>query len=333
MKLALIAIFLGGVALIGLVSWFGAQAIGHEVLEAGWAIPATLALHLVQLYLSAVAWRLSVGQRRPKMAVYFRLRWIREAVNSLLPVAQMGGNLVGIRMLTQRGVLGATAAAGTTLDLTIEALTQFAWTMAGIGVLATISTDQSWEPWVEGGLVTMAIGLAGFVAAQRAGMMRVIEALALRLQRVFPSLSIESVRGLHAELMRLQADRKAVLKASAIHLTAWALGTVEVWLVLTAMGVPITVPAALVIESLGMAARSAGFVVPGALGVQETGFILVCGLFHIHPDTAIALSMAKRVREMLVGVPGLVAWQLSEGKRLVLKKRAVEMSKASGPAP
>jgi putative membrane protein len=321
MKLNVLAITVGGGALTLLVSWFGAQAIGHEVLEAGWAIPTTIGLHLVQLYLSAIAWRISVGLRRPRMMVYFRLRWIREAVNSLLPVAQMGGNLVGIRLLSQRGVAGARAGAGTTLDLTIEALTQFVWTMIGIGVLATISSDQSWKPWLEGGLITMGIGIMGFVVAQRAGMLRLIEAFALQLQRVFPSLSMEAVRGLHAELMRLQANREALAKAFCIHLIAWILGTFEVWLALTAMGTQVNLPEALVIESLGMAARSAGFVVPGALGVQETGFILVCGLFHIHPDTAIALSMLKRVREMAVGVPGLVAWQLSEGRRMVRKSR------------
>jgi uncharacterized membrane protein YbhN (UPF0104 family) len=316
MRLGLLAIGIGGTALVVLVAWFGAQAIGHEVLEARWAIPATIGLHLIQLYLSGIAWRLSVGQRLPRMLVYFRLRWIRESVNSLLPVAQMGGNLVGIRMLSQRGVPGALAGAGTTLDLTVEALTQFAWTMIGIATLAAISGDKSWLPWVEGGMVTMALGLLGFVLAQRAGLMRLIEALAERLQRVFPGLSIESVRGLHAELMRLQANRRALARSFAVHLLAWMLGTFEVWLALTAMEVHVTLAEALVIESLGMAARSAGFVVPGALGVQEAGFILVCGLFQIPADTAIALSMVKRVRELSVGLPGLLAWQWSEGRRL-----------------
>lgn len=317
MKLGLLAIALGGGALIALVAWFGGQAIGHEVLEAGWSIPVTLVLHLVQLYLSAIAWRIAVGRRLPRMIVYFRLRWIREAVNSLLPVAQMGGNLVGIRMLTQRGVPAPVSAAGTTLDLTIEALTQFAWTMVGIAVLATISSDTSWRPWVEGGMITMGLALAGFVAAQRAGLMRLIEGMAGQLQRVFPKLSMDALRGLHEELMRLQANRRALVQAFSVHMLAWALGTFEVWLVLTTMQVPVGLGQALVIESLGMAARSAGFVVPGALGVQETGFILVCSLFQIGPDTAIALSMVKRVRELSVGLPGLLAWQWSEGRRLV----------------
>jgi putative membrane protein len=320
MKLGLLAIIGGGAVVIALVAWFGGQAIGHEVLQAGWAIPATLLLHLVQLYLSAIAWRIAVGRRLPRMAVYFRLRWIRESVNSLLPVAQMGGNILGIRMLSQRGVTASLAAAGTTLDLTVEALTQFAWTMIGIATLATISSDTSWRPWVEGGAITMGLGLAGFVAAQRAGLMRLIEGLARQIRRVFPGISVDALRGLHAELMRLQSDRQALGRAFAIHLTAWMLGTLEVWLVLKTMGIAITPAEAVTIESLGMAARSAGFVVPGALGVQETGFILVCSLFHIQADTAIALSMVKRLRELGVGLPGLIAWQWSEGKRLIKRR-------------
>jgi putative membrane protein len=316
MRWGLLTIALGGGAVVALVAWFGAQTIGHEVLQAEWAIPATIVLHLIQLYLSAIAWRVSVGVRRPSITVFFRLRWIREAVNSLLPVAQMGGNIVGMRMLAQRGVSGAAAAAGSTLDLTVEALTQLIWALVGIAVLTLISNDQSWRPWVEGGLIAMAVGMASFVLAQRAGLMRMIEALGGRLQRLFPAMSLDSVRGLHAELMRLQSNRRALWHSSVLHLLAWSLGTFEVWLALTAMGVAVSVPEAVVIESLGMAARSAGFVVPGALGVQEAGFILVCGLFQIPADTAIALSMVKRVRELAVGLPGLVAWQWSEGKRL-----------------
>lgn len=87
------------------------------------------------------------------------------------------------------------------------------------------------------------------------------------------------------------------------------------------MGQHPSIAEAFVIESLVMAARSAGFAVPGALGVQEGGLILVCGLFGVPPDMAIALSMLKRLRELVVGIPGLIAWQLSEGKRLLRKRR------------
>ena len=319
MRASLIGFALGGFAVIALVAFFGAQTIGADVLRAGWAVPLTTALLFLQLWLSAVAWRLSVGSGRPRLGRWFRIRWIREAVNSMLPVAQLGGNVVGIRLLMHRGVPGPLAGAGTTLDLTIEATTQLLFTLAGFILLATIGPDDGWMAWVQGGLITGVLGIGGFIIAQRAGLMRLIEGAAGLLQRWFPNLPVQAVRGLHAELMRLQSNHLSIAKAVSLHLLAWLLGTFETWLALYAMGVPVGWEVAFVIESLGQAARSAGFVVPGALGVQEAGFILVCGLFGIHPDNAIALSMVKRARELAVGLPGLVAWQWSEGKRLLRK--------------
>jgi uncharacterized membrane protein YbhN (UPF0104 family) len=82
---------------------------------------------------------------------------------------------------------------------------------------------------------------------------------------------------------------------------------------LYALGVKVGLGPAFVIESLAMAARSAGFAVPGAVGIQEGGFVLVCGLFGIGADAAIALSVVKRLREVLVGAGALLAWQLARG--------------------
>jgi putative membrane protein len=317
----LAALGLGGVALIGLVTWFGALKIGREVLAALWVVPITLGLHMVQLQLSAVAWRVAVGKppraAAPGIGAYILLRWVREAVNSMLPVAQMGGNFVGIRLLAQRGVPAVQGGAGTTIDITIEAVTQFLFTLAGVAALAAISPDRSWAPWVQGLLVVMALAVAAMVLVQRAGAMRLVEALADRLARVIPAMPKGALRGLHAELVRLQRDRGGMAQAGAMHLAAWLLGAVETWLVLAAMGQHCSLAAALVIDSLGMAARSAGFVVPGALGVQEAGLILAAGLVGVPAEAAIALSMLKRVRELAVGASGLLAWQWIEGRRFL----------------
>jgi len=317
LRFGLIALGIGTLAVTGLIGWFGASAIGREVLVAVWVVPPIVVLHAGQLWLSAIAWRIVIGEDRPKTGRYLRIRWIREAVNSMLPVAQLGGNLVGIRLLMQRGISGPLASAGTIIDVTVEAITQFLFTAAGIAVLTLIDVDRAWAPWVEGGMIAMGIGLAGFVVAQRVGALRLIEWLAERLSRLFPTISVDVVRGLHGELLRLQRDRSALLQATGLHLVAWMLGVVETWLALLAMGVPVSWADALVIESMGMAARSAGFVVPGAMGVQEAGFILVGGLFGIPPDATIALSMIKRVRELIVGLSGMLAWQVTEGKRLL----------------
>lgn len=323
MRVGVIAVAVGGAVVIGLVAWFGARQIGVDVLHAGWAVPLTASLLMGQLWVSSIAWRISVGSAVPARSRWFLIRWIREAVNSLLPVAQLGGNILGIRLLMQRGVAGPLAGAGTTLDLTIEAVTQAVFTIVGFAVLALTAPDQGWMDWVSFALGLLVVGVVAFIVAQRAGLMRLVEGAARLLRRVFPSLPLDAVEGLHDELMRLQGKPGALAAAASLHFGAWLAGTLETWLALWAMGVPVGWEAAFVIESLGQAARSAGFAVPGALGVQEAGLVLIGGLFGLSPETAIALSMVKRARELVVGLPGLVAWQALEGRRLLRRSPRV----------
>jgi len=56
-----------------------------------------------------------------------------------------------------------------------------------------------------------------------------------------------------------------------------------------------------------------------ALGAQEGGLVLLCALFGIPPEQAIALSLVKRVPDVVLGVPSLLAWQIMEWQRLQSK--------------
>ena len=71
-----------------------------------------------------------------------------------------------------------------------------------------------------------------------------------------------------------------------------------------------------------MAARSAGFFVPGALGIQELGLVIVGGLVGLHADTAMLIAVVKRLRDVAIGVPGLVIWQWLEGRRFPATRTA-----------
>jgi uncharacterized membrane protein YbhN (UPF0104 family) len=102
-----------------------------------------------------------------------------------------------------------------------------------------------------------------------------------------------------------------------VHVVGWLIGVAEVLIVLGCMGHPVTIGEALVIESLVQAVRGAAFAIPSALGVQEAGMILLCGIFGIPPDQALALSLIKRAADLVLGVPGLVALQILEGERLM----------------
>jgi len=300
----------GCAALAWIVSTVGLANIARDVALAGWAIPAMAAVHLVQLFISALAWRAALGGAGLTPRGIFLARWVREGVNSLLPVAQIGGQVVGVRVLVRQGVAPVLAVAGTILDLMVEAGTLLLLTLAGMAVLLAASDSKAWLAWVSGGVVLTGLGVAGFVLAQRLGMLRLAEKAFGRLAAALPSMSAWSLEGLHAKLMARQADGRGMLHAVWLHIVSWALGTAEVWVALAALGHGVSLLDGFVIESLAMAARGAGFAVPGALGVQEGGFVLVCGLFGVPAESALALSVLKRVREVVVAMPALLAWKM-----------------------
>jgi hypothetical protein len=96
------------------------------------------------------------------------------------------------------------------------------------------------------------------------------------------------------------------------NLVGWFLGTGEVYFICYLLGEPVSWTNALLLESVGQAIRGAGFAIPGALGVQEGGFLLLAPLAGLPPSAGLALSLAKRARELLLGLPGLVYLHFAE---------------------
>jgi putative membrane protein len=118
-----------------------------------------------------------------------------------------------------------------------------------------------------------------------------------------------SASALDAAVRALYRRPSAVAAGAAWHLVSWTVGAGEVWLALRFLGHPVGIEQALLLESLGQAVRTAAFVVPGALGIQEGGYLVLGTALGLAPQTALALSLAKRVREVVLGVPGLIVWQ------------------------
>jgi len=299
-----LGVALGGWAAIA--SWRGIA--GQDGLVVLGLLPLLVVLHVSQLLLASLAWRALLPASRPRVLLLWRLRIIREGVDSLLPVAQIGGEVVGARLLA-RHVPAATAGASVVVDLAVELLTQVAFLGIGLLALASLSGRTPDAHWLilAGAALTL---LAGPLIAMRLGVLRGIEALLRGIARRAPSLAGASLDGLHAAASATWRRREGLAAGIALHLPAWGLGSIETWLVLYALGHSVTPGQALVIESLGMAGRSAGFAIPAAIGVQEAGFVLAAATIGLGPGPAIALSVIKRLREVLVGLIGLGLWRM-----------------------
>lgn len=290
--------------------WGDVAAVGADVVRALWTVPAVVALHLVQLLLSALGWRVLFVQAPVGVGAFFRLRLMREGLNSLLPLAHVGGEVVAIQLMTRRGIPVALGAASVVVDVTVEVCAQLAFLVAGCLALVWLSGVASAWLWA-GSLGIALLTAGGLLLAQRFQALRLLERAVEGIGRRWPALAISSIEGLNADALAIYRRLRRLAAAFLFQGTAWVLGTGETWLVLHALGVDATPGQAFVVESLGAAARSAGFAVPGALAIQEGGFVLAAAAVGLPGVPALSLSLVKRVREALVGLAGVACWRLA----------------------
>jgi putative membrane protein len=312
-----ISVLIAGLAGLGLAVWlltnYGMDRILGLLGQAGWfGIAAVIAFHLVQIVFSASAWREIAGPmpRRPTLGGYFLLRWIREGVNNLLPVAQIGGEFVATRLMQRRGVPLVAAIAATVADLTMEMVTQIAFTLLGLGLLVHSGVGGGLTSYVASFVLVAVLVAAGFLCAQWFGVALLIENGLMRIGRTLGWAATTQVDGLHEALLSRYRRPRRLLVAMGWHSVSWLLGGVEVCLALHFLGHDTSISNGIVIESLGQALKAVVFVMPAALGVQEGSYIVICQVFNISPELAIALSLMKRLREVALGVPGLVTWRI-----------------------
>jgi uncharacterized membrane protein YbhN (UPF0104 family) len=109
--------------------------------------------------------------------------------------------------------------------------------------------------------------------------------------------------------------RGVLARAVACHSAAWIFGSVEVFGVFALLNRPLTFADALIIESLAQALRNAGFMLPGAFGVQEGAIVAAAALVGAPASTALAMALVRRTRELLIALPGLLAWWRAESAR------------------
>jgi len=304
-------IILGGIALLaGLALWAGLPAIGRAFAAVGVdGFGLVVLIHVPLIALLGAAWW-SIGGTNPRAALpsFIAARLARDSVAELLPFSQLGGFAAGIHVLSLTGIPARAGARSLFADLLMEFFAKLPYAMAGLGLLIWLRPDSAVPSYL---LLTLAV-LAGvplliwlLLGLWRDSLVRFVPPCPRRLVRRHGE-----TRGLHSLLVLEEVGTSGLL-----HALCWALGGLEAWVTLRLMGTPVTVIEALAIDSLVTSLRTFGFFMPAALGVQEAAYVLICGLFGLTPGHAMAFSLVRRARDVLLGLIGLAVWQNLEVRR------------------
>jgi putative membrane protein len=332
-KIRMTAFLLGlaGAALLtGLLLREGVQEVAAAVAGAGWGLLFVSVLHLLRVLADTSGWLMLIPKHnRLPLRTGFWMHWLGETVSDLLPAARIGGDILTARLAALRGMPLAIAVASLLVDVTACVFTKIIFTITGLLLLigATGRTNIV-GPAVIGVLIGI-LAVGGFYSVQRLGIFRWGALFASRLGKSTAWLSLaKGGAELDATVQALYARRGGVALCCFWSLISWLIGSGEVWIALRALGVPANFVTAVILETVVQGVRGTMFLIPGALGVQEGGYLVVGGLLGIPGTTALALSLIRRARELILGVPGLIVWQLIEGRHLWHKG---SIQKASPP--
>jgi putative membrane protein len=303
------------------------QGVG-QVLDAfatgKWGILGVVVFHLIPLFLDAISWWVLFPRSdRLPLRQLFWMRWIGESISALVPSAAIGGDIVRARLAAIHGASLPVAAGTVLVDITLGIFVQAGFTLLGLVLLVTATGKNSFVGPTLVGIVVALFAFAGFYFVQRLGIFRFLARIISRLAGSSDWQSL--VQGgdtLDRTVRSLYARRGAVFACCACTMASLVAGSGEIWLALWFLDLPDSFLNALILQSMVLTIRSAAFAVPAGLGVQEGGYLVVGSLLGISGDGAFALSLVWRAREIGLGIPALIVWQVIEARRLLRTRAA-----------
>lgn len=304
MRVRYIALF-AGAALFGWILYradLHAVGIQLRVVQAHFIWPVLI--YGIALCCNTFGWRFALPPEQRTKVTWARLFGIRlagQALNILTPAASLGGEPLKVYRINQSGVPLADAAASVVVAKTSFVLAMLAFCIAGLGVtLVTQSPTVALVSWVWIVLPVLSILLALLLAVQFfqpfGRTLRIFRRFMPWVHHRF-SPTAEDWDETVAAFYRRRPQ--SVAGSFVAHLAGWMLGVVEVYVIFRLLDAPQTWPMAMSLEALWVLLKSAGVVIPGALGASEGALLLVCAGLGVPATTGLALALVRRARELL----------------------------------
>jgi putative membrane protein len=309
-----------GVALLIVIAVHADFAAMLHTLQSGgirllWLIPYRASF----FFLYAIGWlallRPSDTAHRAGLGYIFWATTVRDAVDRLLPVASVGGSIVGVRILRWRGLGAAPVAASVVVEILLTLVVIYLFTALGLMLLSEYgASGHEYRRALLVFLLSLPVPAIILMLLRNGVILERLHAFVHAW--IGESALSRGATALDHEIRASLRRPGGLLIAGGLQLVALVSGAFEIWFALRLFDHPVGINAALVLESMTQAVRHIAFIVPAGLGVQEAGLVVFGHAVGISGEMALAVAMVKRMREVAWGVPALLSWQWLEGRRL-----------------
>jgi putative membrane protein len=298
---------------LGFIAWLvwdlGPAAVWETIRTLSWRLGLLVLFpYCVAVAVDTLGWSVLLPACGVPWGALAAARLAGESANLLTPTASVGGEPLKAYLLRDRLPLDE-GLASVVVDKTTMVMGQAVFLAAGLA-LALLALQPARTVTVAMAVLLAAeiIGAGGFALMQirggMAGVGRVLQRLGLGSAERHQELLLDVDRRL-ALLYRLRPAR--VTLSALLHTLGWAVGGLEIYLVLTLAGIPVSLATALVLEAVGSAVRFATFMIPGSLGALEGGNVAVFAAFGLPGAAGLSFSLIRRLREATWALIGLAA--------------------------
>lgn len=278
-------------------------------------------LALMMIGILAAGWRCLVPRAyRASLRTFFLGRIVRDSISDITPFSPVAGMLAAARLATLGGMEARFALASVAADATTETMAQVAFLLLGISLGASHLHHYSGTgPLLAGTILMLVLSVpcvAGMIMLQRKG-----AGWAEKIVRAsFPKAQLGIT--FHQCFHEIYSSRLRLVGAALMHLLGWIFAGGGTLFAFHMVGGRIGFLDALALESLLSALRSLAVFVPAGIGVQEAGYAMLAPIFGLPAELGLAVSLLRRAREMVLGVPALIYWQVVEGRNVLMRERS-----------
>lgn len=317
----LILFSIGIAGLVAIMIRAGAGSVARSLVSLGiTGLLIIVLLHLPVVVAMASAWRGVAGDLAGGSRLKFLwARLVRDGACEVLPFSQLGGFVLGLTALDLRGAQAVRGAISVGVDLVIELAAKLPYLICGLLVVLVLAPGSHLlRPILLVLALTAAAVCVPFLARRRVwGFLESTVRAILRRWEAAGALFDSSMRRaeLEAMLEHSLGRRSRVLGGFVLHLACWFAGAAEVWVVFALLGKPIGAPEALAIDSIMCGIRTFAFMIPAAAGVQEASYVLAGAAFGVPADAAVAASLARRARDLVLGGTTLALYAATHAHR------------------
>ena len=328
--LKLFLLFVGLLTLILIVWHIGPGQIYDAAAQLGPVALLVLLIPSVIMYvIEAYGWKVTLGPSA-KAIPFWRVLAIRtagEVVNMTTPTAYVGGEPLKAYLLKKHNVPMVEGLASVIIAKTTMTIAEVLFILLGIALAFwTVGADSSSGQTVAAALLSVGLllfGTAAFVFVQRRGLFTwILEFLRkIGLKIAYLEAREEKLRSLDRTILDFYRHKRPAFYSSiGLFFLGWMAEALEVYVIIYYLGGPAMALSAISIGALAVLIKGGTFFIPGSLGAQDGGNVLLLSAFGYSDVTGITFALLRRFRELVWIGLGLLCLALVGGRAAAIQE-------------